>query len=109
MVKRFADALIEAMDQADWSVPKLCAAAKVKPDGIKKFVQRARNGQNPSTNVDDAIKVASALGYTVNELVDDRTDQLRTEAAALWRELPDEERKILRDAARGRGVPGHKA
>lgn len=102
MVRRFYDALEEALAATGWSIPHLCEKAGVSKDQVTKFMQRSKKGLKASTNVDDAVKLANALGTTVDEMVQDDTAVLRSEAAHLWRELSPAERDILRAAARGR-------
>lgn len=65
-------------------------------------MQRAGKGECASTNVDDAVKLANALGFTLDEMLKDQTATFRSEAVDLWRSLTPEERDILRAAARGR-------
>lgn len=107
MTRRFYDALRDALKAAEWSIPTLCEKAGVSKDQVTKFMQRSAKGVPASTNVDDAIKLAHALGFTLDEMLQDDTAALRSEAARLWRELSDEERAILLAAARGRSVPNH--
>lgn len=104
MTRRFYDALREALDTVGWSIPQLCDAAGVSKDQVTKFMQRASRGEKTSTNVDDAVKLANALGFTLDEMLRDDTADLRSEAASLWRELSQPERDILLAAAKGRGV-----
>jgi transcriptional regulator with XRE-family HTH domain len=106
MVKRFADAFEDALAATGLSAAKVCELAGVSEEQIKKMRQRARKGLPASTNVDDAWKIGRALGLTLDELLQDDTAQLRSEAAALWRKLSQEEREILIVAARGRRAPG---
>lgn len=102
MTRRFYDALREALDHLEWSIPQLCAEAKVSKDQITKFMQRSSKGLPSSTNVDDAKKLANAMGFTLDEMLQDDTAYLRSEAAALWRSLDQGERDVLLAAARGR-------
>ena len=102
MPKRFYDALKEALDSSGWSIPRLCREAGVSSDQVTKFMQRAGKGLPASTNVDDAVKLANALGLTLDEMLEDRTAAARSEAADLWRKLHPSEREILLAAARGR-------
>ncbi|WP_157020394.1 hypothetical protein [Paracoccus sp. 228] len=90
------------MDSSGWSIPRLCQEAGVSTDQVTKFMQRAGKGERASTNVDDAVKLANALGFTLDEMLKDQTAVLRSEAVDLWRALTPEERDILRAAARGR-------
>lgn len=92
------------MDATGWSIPKLCQEAGVSKDQITKFMQRASKGLPASTNVDDAVKLANALGFTLDEMLEDDTAALRSEIVNLWRELSQQERDILLAAARGRSA-----
>ena len=102
MPRRFYDALKEALDSSGWSIPRVCEEAGVSTDQVTKFMQRAGKGERASTNVDDAVKLANALGFTLDEMLKDQTATLPSEAVDLWRSLTPEERDILRTAARGR-------
>lgn len=102
MPRRFYDALKEALNGSGWSIARLCQEAGVSTDQVTKFMQRAGKGERASTNVDDAVKLANALGFTLDEMLQDETAILRSEAVDLWRALTPEERDILRAAARGR-------
>lgn len=104
MAKRFYDALKEALDSSGWSISRLCKEAGVSTDQVTKFMQRAGKGLPASTNVDDALKLANALGFTLDEMLQDNTAVLRSETAELWRKLHPSEREILLAAARGRRV-----
>lgn len=107
MTRRFHDALKDALDATGWSIPKLCSEAGVSKDQVTKFMQRASKGLHASTNVDDAVKLANALGFTLDEMLQDNTSALRSEAADLWRMLSQDEREILLAAARGRAALPH--
>ena len=102
MVRRFADALDDALKAASWSLKHACEVAGVSYEQMKKMKQRGA-----STNVDDAIKLAHALGFTLDELVGDDTADLRSDIGDLWRKLSEAERRILIAAARGQGALGH--
>lgn len=104
MNRRFYDALKDALDAIGWSIPTLCREAGVSTTQITKFMQRGAKGERISTNVDDAAKIANALGLTLDEMLGDDTARLRSEAASLWRQLTDGEREILLAAARGQRV-----
>ncbi len=67
-------------------------------------MKKVRQGATQSTNVDDAIKLAAAMGMTLNEFVDDHLAEDRAIVVSLYNKLTEEERQILRDAARGRGA-----
>lgn len=102
MTKRFADALIDALEATGWSLQYLCEQAGVSYDQYKKLRQRALKSEHASTNVDDAVKIANAFGMTLDEFLQDETANLRSEAAVLWRSLDQGERDILLAASRGR-------
>lgn len=101
MAKRFFDALDHALKATKWSLKKACEEAGVSYEQMKKFRQRSKSDPNASTNVDDAVKIANALGFTLDEFLSDDTARLRSEAADLWRKLTDGERDLLLAAARG--------
>lgn len=101
MAKRFYDALNDALKATNMSLQQACSIAGVSYDQFKKYMQRAAKDAHASTNVDDAVKLAHAFGMTFDELIGDDTSALRSEAACLWRSLSEEERSILRAAARG--------
>lgn len=109
MPRRFYDALKEALDSTDWSIPRLCDAADVSQAQITKFMQRGQKDPNASTNVDDARKLANTLGFTLDEMLQDDTAALRSEAANLWRSLTQGERDLLLAAARGRRAEADQA
>jgi transcriptional regulator with XRE-family HTH domain len=101
MTKRFYNALSDALDTTGMSLQQACAAAGVSYEQFKKFMQRGSKDLSTSTNVDDAVRLAAAFGVTFDELIQDDTAALRSEAAALWRSLGEAEREILKAAARG--------
>lgn len=100
MAKKFRDALIEALDRTGWKLQAVCEAAGVSYEQMKKV----RAGKSASTNVDDALKMAHAFGLSLDEFVGDTTVEDRQEVVALWREISEAEREILRAAARGRAA-----
>lgn len=102
MPKRFYTALVEAMAATNWSLQRVCQEAGVSYEQYKKFAQRAARDPNVSTNVDDAVKIANAFGFTLDEFLGDDTARFRSEAADLWRQLSDAERDFLLAAAKGR-------
>ena len=65
-------------------------------------LKKARLRENATTNVDDARKVANALGLTLDELLEDDLAQTRAEVVALYNSLTDQEREFLRIAAQER-------
>lgn len=106
MAKRFYQALNDALKATGMSLKAACETADVSYEQFKKYMQRAAVDENASTNVDAAVKLAHAFGLTFDELIQDDTASLRSEAAALWRKLSPEEQEILLAAARGRAAQG---
>ncbi len=104
MAKRFHDALRDALTESGLPLQQVCEAANVSYEKYKKFMQRGGKNPNASTTVDDAVKIANALGLTLDELLDDQTAKSRSEAVSLWLRLSDEERNLLQAAARGQRV-----
>ena len=104
MTRRFYDALKEALEVTGWSIPKLCAEAGVSKDQITKFMQRAAKGQQASTNIDDAVKLAHALGMTIDQMLQDDSAALRSDAVAQWQQLTPEARAVLLDLSRVRSA-----
>lgn len=101
MTRRFFDALDGALAATGMTVAELCRRADVSDDQINKLLQRGRAGKKATTNVDDAVKIANALGLTLDELLQDDTAILRSDGVRLWQRLSDAEREILLAAARG--------
>lgn len=105
MPKLFRDAFFEELERTGWSLRHACNVAGVSYEAFKKV----KAGKTLSPNVDDAVRLANALGKTLDELLDDRTAIDRETVAALWRELSEAERDLLRAAARGRASQAHEA
>lgn len=104
MAKRFYDALNDALEATGMPLMEACKRAGVSYDQFKKYMQRAKDNPNASTNVDAAVKLAHVFGMTFDELIGDDTAMLRSEAVDLWMQLSQEERQILLAAARGRSA-----
>lgn len=83
-------ALLESDEKI--SLRSLATKAGVSYDQLKKL----KSGKSESTNVDDAIRIAGALGLTVNEFVRDPVAALRDDVARQYSQLSDEERAFLR-------------
>lgn len=98
MIKPFRDALLEALEARGWKMKYVAEQSGVSYEQLKKLNQ----GKSLSTNVDDAIKIAHVFGLTLDELVGDTTAEDRTAVTALWLQLSEAERDLLRAAARGR-------
>lgn len=65
MVMTFRDAIIAATEAKGVSLRKIADEAGVSYEQLKKL----RQGKSQSTNVDDAMKVAHALGLTFDQLL----------------------------------------
>lgn len=100
MVRRFRDAFIEALDATGMTIKRVAEVSGVSEEQLKKVKQ----GKSLSTNVDDAVRVANAFGFTLDEFLQDDSAGFRSEAADLWRSLSQAERDILLAAARGRAA-----
>ena len=100
MPMNFRDALLKTIEDRGLSLNKVCEAAGVSYEQLKKLKQRELS----STNVDDAVKLADALGLTVNELLDDDLSSDRIELARLYSQLSEPERRILREIAQARAA-----
>lgn len=101
MQKTFRIALIEALDATGMPLKRVAEVAGVSYDQLKKL----KNTDGATTNVDDAKKVANALGYTLDEMLGDDLIQRRERVAALYRQLTERERAILLAAAHA--LPAH--
>lgn len=100
MTRPFREALLDEVQRRGWKMKYVAETAGVSYEQLKKLSQ----GKSQSTNVDDAIKIAHVFGLSLDELVDDTTAQDRAAVIALWLELSEAERDLLRAAARGRDV-----
>lgn len=105
MAKTFRTAFLEALELTGWSVPEVTRRSGVSTDQLNKLKQR----ENAKTNVDDAQLVANAFGYTLDEFLSDTLAQDRDETAALWRQLTERERQLIRNAAQDLPSLGHEA
>lgn len=101
MSKTFRDALIDITERTGISLASVCEKAGVSYEQIKKLKQRP----DAKTNVDDALKIAAALGLTLNELVEDDLAEDRALIVATYFRLSDQERRLLQ--ATGRGLSAH--
>ena len=100
MPMNFRDALLKTIKDRGLSLKEVCEAAGVSYEQGKKMKQRKPS----STNVDDAVKLASALGLTVNELLQDDLSSDRIELARLYSQLSEPERRMLRVLAQAPGA-----
>lgn len=100
MAKTFRQAFLDALDQSGWTVAYVAKVAGVSAQQLHKVKQ----GKSLSTNVDDALRVAHVFGATLDEFLGDEAALERREAAALWHDLTQAERDLLKAAARGRAA-----
>lgn len=101
MTKTFLDALLNALAQRGVSLKAVAEGAGVSYEQLKKVRQRP----DASTNVDDALKVANHFGLTLDEFLGDELASDRAAAVSLYSQLTENERRILRAAARDRDAP----
>lgn len=99
----FKDALVLALEHTGRSLKSVCQEAGVSYEQMKKVKQ----GKSGSTNVDDAIRLANALGMTLEEMMQDETALVRSEIVDLYNQLSPEERQFLLRSARGLHAPDH--
>lgn len=105
MVMTFREALAAELERTGWALKYVCSQAGVSYEQLKKVGQ----GKSQSTNVDDAVRVAHVFGKTLDEMLNDKLAADREAIAALWRQLSEEERALLQDAARGRSAQAREA
>ena len=98
MTKTFRDALLSAIEQSGISLKAVADGAGVSYEQLKKV----RQWPDASTNVDDAVRVANYFGLTLDEFLGDPLASDRAAAVALYMQLSERERRILRVAARDR-------
>lgn len=82
------------------TISQVARSTGVSYEQLKKLGQR----ETASTNVDDAVKIAHHFGLTIDEFLQDDLAADRISQVRLWLELTEEERGLLRDAARGRAA-----
>ena len=96
MTKNFRDALIEQMRNNKVSAQRLADATGVSKHQIDKIRQR----ETASTNVDDAIKIAGFFNMTLDEFLNDPTIKQDVEIVSLLHQLEPHERDFLLNAAK---------
>ncbi len=103
MPKTFREALLEHVE-AGHALKGIADRAGVSYEQLKKVTQR----EGASTNVDDARKVANALGLTLDELLDDHTIEDRIAVVEAYNRLSPETIRILKaaESAQGQDDPG---
>ena len=101
MTMSFREALLKEIAARGTSLRKLCEISGVSYEQAKKLSQRP----DATTNVDDAVKLARALGLTVNELLQDDLASDRIEQARLWSQLSEPERRMLQALAAATPAP----
>jgi transcriptional regulator with XRE-family HTH domain len=97
MTKSFREALLDAVIREGTSLRAVATRANVSYEQLKKLSQ----GKSQSTNVDDAVLIAHSFGLSLDEFLGDTTIQDRAQAIALWQQLSEAERDLLKAAARG--------
>lgn len=105
MKKTFRDAFLEALDKPGWTMVRVSALSGVSVEQLKKLKQ----GKTLSTNVDDAVKIANAFGFTIDEFLEDQTATIRAAVVEEYNRLSESERQFLKAAAKGRDALGHEA
>ncbi|OJH45168.1 helix-turn-helix transcriptional regulator [Paracoccus sp. SM22M-07] len=103
MSRTFREALNERTGPGKASLKEVADKAGVSYEQLKKV----RQGKSGSTNVEDALRVAAFFGLTLNEFLADDLAEDRAEIVQTYNALSEEERQILRDAARGRADRDH--
>lgn len=105
MKKTFRDAFVAELDRTGMTMVRLSELSGVSEEQLKKIKQ----GKTLRTNVDDAVKIASAFGYTVNEFLGDEMATIRNAVVEEYNRLSPEERLFLQAAAKGRAALGREA
>lgn len=92
MAKSFRSALIESLKKPGaLSLRQIAERAGVSYEQLKKVKQR----EDATTNVDDARKVANALGLSLDEFLDDNLTEARAAVVARYNLLAKAERDYL--------------
>jgi len=97
MKTTFADALMIVLGDKAVSLKAVAEGSGVSYEQLKKIKQ----GKSKSTNVEDAMRVASYFGTTVEEFTNDPITAIKDELARLVAGLKPEEREIVLSAATG--------
>ena len=92
MVKKFKDALEEAIDRHGTTLAAVADATGVSYEQLKKLRQRP----NASTNVDDAKLIANHFGQSLDEFLGDDLAADRIAVVSAYNRLTPEERALLR-------------
>ena len=95
MSKSFRTAFLAAVERAGIPLLQIAKRSGVSYEQLKKLKARV----DATTNVEDAIRLAQALGLTIDELLEDRLAEERDAVVALWQSLTPRERQFLRVAA----------
>lgn len=101
----FRSALRYWLSVSGKSLKQLADEAGVSYEQLKKVMQR----DDASTNFDDGVKVARALGISVDEFLGDPSSRLRAELLQLFQQLSTQEQEFLLDVARVRSARGRAA
>jgi transcriptional regulator with XRE-family HTH domain len=100
MAKPFRDALLDFLARKTMTLPEIAARSGVSLEQLKKVRQR----ETASTNVDDALKVSNACGFSLDEFLEDDTQARRDAIVAQYNRLTEQERDLLRALALGRAA-----
>jgi transcriptional regulator with XRE-family HTH domain len=96
MSKTFRDALIEMLEQTKMSVAELARVSGVSKDQLNKLRQR----DTAKTNVEDARKIASAFGKTLDNFIGHPISKDDVDLAKVLSQLEPSERQFLINAAK---------
>lgn len=91
MKKSFSAAFNEHLARTGRKIPDIADASGVNADALYKL----KYGKTRNMAVDDAIRVASAFGETIEEFMDSEPTRVKTELARHLDLLTDSEREIL--------------
>lgn len=103
MSKSFRESLMNHISDGTTSLRAISESTGVSYEQLKKLKQ----GKSLTTNVDDAILIASHFGLTVDEFMGDRSKTYRAEILELFDALSSEEQDFLLAAARGISSKAH--
>ena len=91
MEKTFSQAFAEHIRSSGLSVAQVAEMTKLKADALYKL----NKGTNRNMNVNDAIKVASVFGETIEEFMGVSERQTKSELLVMIERLSDRERELL--------------
>ena len=100
MTKTFRQALLDYLASGGMQLPEIAKRSGVSHEQLKKVRQR----EGASTNVEDALAVANACGFSLDEFLGDQTRELRATVVDQYTRLTDAEKDLLLTLSRGRAV-----